>query len=128
MHPFGFDYYVKRIWLIFREVLSGREKMVPPSSFPPSITTTALLLLRSSQAEKFEKEKNIAEILQEILKQVLQEIFERKGKYWDRKLRHGCLLNIQEDVLPTLETWVQVPNVSYSGRIQNVGIYGISEI
>ena len=35
------------------------------------------------------------------------------------------LLNIQEDVLPTLQTWVQIANVSYSARIQNVGIYGI---
>ena len=35
------------------------------------------------------------------------------------------LLNIQEDVLATLQTWVQIANVPYSARIQNVGMYGI---
>ena len=34
--------------------------------------------------------------------------FEREEKYYHRKLRPGCLLNIQEDMLPTLQTWVQI--------------------
>ena len=98
--------------------------MVPPSSLAPSIITTALLLLLANLTSTNLREKYFAT-------KYLRDIYRHK-KNWGEKIRPQkvatqiqWLLNIQEDVLPTLQTWVQIPNVSYSAQIQNGGIYGI---
>ena len=87
----------------------------------------------TSQAEKFEKEKNIAEILKEILKQVLQEIlpkFERRIKIVARKVAtrmlvkysRGCVASIR-NLGPNSKCVIFTIQDGY-----RMSEYGISEI
>ena len=84
-----------------------------------------MLLLRSSQAEKFEKEKNIAEILKEILPK-----FERRIKIVARKVAtrmlvkysRGCVASIR-NLGPNSKCVIFTIQDGY-----RMSEYGISEI
>ena len=84
-----------------------------------------MLLLRSSQAEKFEKEKNIAEILQEILPKIERRIKIVARKVATRmlvKYSRGCVASIR-NLGPNSKCVIFTIQDGY-----RMSEYGISEI